>query len=199
MQWAVVVQSLESGETLYSENASKLMMPASNMKIVTLAAAAERLGWDYHLRDDGSSRPAPVANGILEGDLVVVGSGDPTIGSRGGSATRVFEAWADRLRAAGITGIDGRIVADARAFDRETLGAGWAWDYLASGYAAGVSALQFNESVADVAIRPGRRRHAGGHRGAADRERPDPRQARHDVGRRARRTSRLSRLPARTG
>jgi len=67
----------------------------------------------------------------------------------------VFEAWADRLRADGITTIDGRIVADARAFDRESLGAGWAWDYLASGYAAGVSALQFNESVADVAMLPG--------------------------------------------
>ncbi len=46
-------------------------------------------------------------------------------------------------------------MADARAFDRETLGAGWSWDYLGSGYAAGVSALQFNESVADVVIRPG--------------------------------------------
>jgi D-alanyl-D-alanine carboxypeptidase/D-alanyl-D-alanine-endopeptidase (penicillin-binding protein 4) len=67
----------------------------------------------------------------------------------------VFEDWADRLRAAGLTGITGRIVADARAFDRETLGAGWSWDYLAAGYAAGISALQFNESVADVVIRPG--------------------------------------------
>jgi serine-type D-Ala-D-Ala carboxypeptidase/endopeptidase (penicillin-binding protein 4) len=93
---------------------------------------------------------------VLEGDLVVVGSGDPTIGSRGGGgATRVFEHWADRLRADGITAISGRIVADARAFDREPLGAGWAWDYLAEYYAAGVSALQFNESTAEVVVRPG--------------------------------------------
>jgi D-alanyl-D-alanine carboxypeptidase/D-alanyl-D-alanine-endopeptidase (penicillin-binding protein 4) len=154
MQWAVVVQSLANGETLYSRNASKLMMPASNMKIVTLAAAAEKLGWDFTY-DTTITTSAPVVDGVLRGDLVVVGSGDPTIGGRGGSATRVFEEWADRLRAAGLTGITGRIVADARAFDRETLGAGWSWDYLAAGYAAGVSALQFNESVADVAIRPG--------------------------------------------
>ena len=99
--------------------------------------------------------PAAVTKGVLEGDLVVVGSGDPTIGSRGGGgATRVFEQWADRLLADGISAIDGRVVADARAFDREPLGAGWAWDYLAASYAAGVSALQFNESVADVVVRP---------------------------------------------
>jgi serine-type D-Ala-D-Ala carboxypeptidase/endopeptidase (penicillin-binding protein 4) len=153
MQWSVLVQSLESGETLYTRNAAKLVMPASNMKIVTLAAAADRLGWDFAYETRLVSS-APVTNGVLEGDLVVVGSGDPTIGSRGGGATRVFEQWADRLLADGITAIDGRVVADARAFDRETLGAGWAWDYLAAGYAAGVSALQFNESAADVSVRP---------------------------------------------
>ena len=154
MQWAVAVQSLASGETVYSENASKLMMPASNMKILTLAAAAERLGWDYTY-ETTLLTAAPVVGGVLKGDLIVVGTGDPTIGGRGGSATRVFEDWADRLRAAGLTEITGRIVADARAFDRETLGAGWSWDYLGAGYAAGVSALQFNESVADVVIKPG--------------------------------------------
>jgi serine-type D-Ala-D-Ala carboxypeptidase/endopeptidase (penicillin-binding protein 4) len=153
MQWGVLIQSLESGETLFSRNATKLLMPASNMKIVTLAAAAERLGWDFTYETQLVSS-SPIANGALEGDLLVVGSGDPTIGSRGGAATRVFEQWADRLLANGITAVNGRIVADARAFDREPLGAGWAWDYLASYYAAGVSALQFNESTADVVIRP---------------------------------------------
>jgi serine-type D-Ala-D-Ala carboxypeptidase/endopeptidase (penicillin-binding protein 4) len=154
MQWAVVVQSLQTGETLYSRSATKLMMPASNMKIVTLAVAADRLGWDFTYETRLVSS-APVANGVIEGDLVVVGNGDPTIGSRGGGATRVFEQWADQLLADGISAINGRIVADARAFDRESLGAGWAWDYLADSYAAGVSALQFNESSADVAVRPG--------------------------------------------
>src|ERR1035437_485072 len=124
-------------------------MPASNMKVVTLATAAERLGWNFTYETKLMTAGA-VADGVLDGDLIVVGSGDPTIGGRGGSATSVFEAWADKLRADGLTEIRGRIVADARAFDRESLGAGWAWDYLASGYAAGVSALQFNESVADI-------------------------------------------------
>ncbi len=153
MQWGLLVQSLESGETLFGRNATKLLMPASNMKIVTLAATAERLGWNFTYETQLVSS-ASVENGVLEGDLIAVGSGDPSIGSRGGSATLVFEQWADRLIADGITAISGRIVADARAFDSEPLGAGWAWDYLASYYAAGVSALQFNESHADVFVRP---------------------------------------------
>lgn len=155
MQWAVLVQSLKSGEVIYGENVGKLMMPASNMKIVTLAAAAERLGWDFTY-ETKLVTSAPLKDGILDGDLVVVGSGDPTIGGRGGgSSTRVFEGWADQLRSLGIRAIDGRIVADARAFDPQPLGSSWEWDDLPLAYAAGVSALQFNESVADVAIRPG--------------------------------------------
>jgi D-alanyl-D-alanine carboxypeptidase/D-alanyl-D-alanine-endopeptidase (penicillin-binding protein 4) len=46
-QWGVDVRSLDTGDVLYQLNPHKLMMPASNMKIVTLAAAAETLGWDY--------------------------------------------------------------------------------------------------------------------------------------------------------
>ena len=113
MQWAVVVRSLSTGETLYRANAAKLMMPASNMKIVTLAAAAERLGWDFTY-ETRLVTFAPVVGGVLRGDLVAVGSGDPTIGSRGGPSTRVFEDWADKLRALGITEIRGRVVAQKR-------------------------------------------------------------------------------------
>lgn len=154
MQWGVVVQSLESGAVLYQRNPAKLMMPASNLKVVTLAATAERLGWDYRYRTRLETA-GTVNGGTLQGDLVVVGGGDPTINGYGGAPTRIFEAWADQLKAKGIGRIDGRIVADARAFDGGGLGAGWAWDYLAYGYAAPVSALQYNEDVAQLVIKPG--------------------------------------------
>src|SRR5204863_4539056 len=66
--WGVLVRSLSRDDSLYSLNAHKLMMPASNMKIVTLAVAAERLGWDFsyetRLVADGA-----VHDGVLEGDL----------------------------------------------------------------------------------------------------------------------------------
>ena len=154
MQWGVLVRSLASGQVLYERNASKLLMPASNMKIVTLAAAAERLGWDY----TWTTTVAPagrVEGGVLNGDLVVRGTGDPTINGRSGEATVVFQKWADLLLASGLRRIDGRIVGDASAFDDEELGAGWAWDDMAFDYSAPVSALQFNEDVARIVVKPG--------------------------------------------
>jgi D-alanyl-D-alanine carboxypeptidase/D-alanyl-D-alanine-endopeptidase (penicillin-binding protein 4) len=69
-QWGVVVQSLDSGARLYQLNPQKLLMPASNMKIVTLAAAATTLGWDARFTTTLETT-APVEGGVLRGDLIV--------------------------------------------------------------------------------------------------------------------------------
>jgi D-alanyl-D-alanine carboxypeptidase/D-alanyl-D-alanine-endopeptidase (penicillin-binding protein 4) len=152
--WGVVVRSLKTGETVFERNPQKLLMPASNMKIATLAAAADRLGWSFayatRLAMSGS-----IQNGVLDGDLVVVGSGDPTIGGIDGIADRLFADWAERLSRLGIRAIGGRIVGDDNAFDDEELGFGWSWDDLADDYAAGVSALQYNENAVRISIAPG--------------------------------------------
>jgi serine-type D-Ala-D-Ala carboxypeptidase/endopeptidase (penicillin-binding protein 4) len=150
--WSVVVTSLKSGETLYSLNAGKLMMPASNMKIVTLAAAAERLGWDYTYETEVFAAGA-VQAGTLQGDLVVAGSGDPSITEK--DADTLFADWASQLKAAGVRAIAGRIVGDDDLFEDRGLGFGWSWDDLPDDYAAGVSALQFNENAVRVTIVPG--------------------------------------------
>ncbi|HYT75512.1 MAG TPA: D-alanyl-D-alanine carboxypeptidase/D-alanyl-D-alanine-endopeptidase [Vicinamibacterales bacterium] len=152
--WGVEVKSLDTGAVLYALNARKLMMPASNMKILTLAAAAETLGWDYRFKTV-LERSAPVENGALEGDLVVVGTGDPTINSRGNRASSVFDEWAAALKTAGIHRIDGAIIGDDDQFDDVRLGQGWAWDNLEYGYAAPVGALEYNEDVAVLSIQPG--------------------------------------------
>ncbi len=151
---AVRVDALDDGRTLYVKNADTLVMPASNMKIVTMAVAAERLGWGYRYRTRLEAA-GPVAGGTLRGDLVVVGSGDPSIGSPDSGDPRLFEDWAGALRRAGIERIDGRIIGDDRAFAHEGPGAGWSWDYLADGYAAPTSALSYNENVDVVHISPG--------------------------------------------
>ncbi len=150
--WGVLVRSLATNDTLYALNAGKLMMPASNMKIVTLLTAAERLGWSYTY-ETRLVAAGSIAAGKLEGDLVVVGSGDPTI-SHEGLGSDVLDLWAERVKAAGIEAITGRIIGDDNAFEDETLGPGWAWDYLASGYAAGVGALQLNENAVWVTATP---------------------------------------------
>jgi D-alanyl-D-alanine carboxypeptidase/D-alanyl-D-alanine-endopeptidase (penicillin-binding protein 4) len=128
-------------------------MPASNLKIATLAVAADRLGWDHRF-ETRLEAVGMVQAGVLDGDLVVTGVGDPTIGSGDAGHAPLFLEWAEALRAAGITRVDGDVIGDDNAFDDETLGAGWAWDYLAAGYAAPVSALSYNENVAVVRIAP---------------------------------------------
>jgi len=129
-------------------------VPASNMKIVTLAAAANSMGWDTRFATTLETA-AQVEAGVLRGDLYVRGGGDPTINTRDGRGAAVFAEWTTALSAAGIRKIDGRIIGDDNLFDDETLGAGWAWDYLQYGYAAPVGALQYNEDVADLIVTPG--------------------------------------------
>src|SRR5262245_53333785 len=152
--WGVLVQSLQNGETLFAWNPQKLLLPASNMKLVTLAAAAAELGWDYTYRTRLLARGA-INTGVLNGDLIVVGSGDPSIGNVDGSADKVFSEWADRLKQLGVKTIEGRIVGDDSAFEDEILGFGWSWDDLTEDYAAGVGALQFNENAIRVSVAPG--------------------------------------------
>jgi D-alanyl-D-alanine carboxypeptidase/D-alanyl-D-alanine-endopeptidase (penicillin-binding protein 4) len=130
------------------------MMPASNMKILTLAASAERLGWDYRFTT-ALETTAQAQDGVLKGDLIVRGGGDPTISTRGRRDQVVFDEWAAALRTAGITSIEGRVIGDDQGFEDEGVGPGWSWDYLDAGYAAPVGALQFNDNTADLHVSPG--------------------------------------------
>jgi len=154
--WGVLVRSIKTGETLYEQNAGTLLMPASNMKVVTMAVAAERLGWNKTF-DTTLLATGPIENGVLKGDLIVVGSGDPSLGGRPAAETPAFDAWAAALKAKGITAIRGRVIGDDRAFEPQGLGAGWAWDFLSAGYATPTGALDFNENTVQVTIRPGAR------------------------------------------
>lgn len=152
--WGVVIKSVDRDEALYTNNAHKLLMPASTFKLITLAAAANQLGWDYRYETRVLANGV-VANGTLKGDLIIAGSGDPTIDDWDGAATRLFRTWADQLKAAGISRIEGRIIGDDNVFADELLGAGWAWDDLARSFAAGASGLQFNENTAQFAVTAG--------------------------------------------
>ena len=152
--WAVEIQSFETGEVFYQRNAHMLVMPASNMKVVTMAVAAERLGWDFRFTTDVKTRGA-IAGGVLKGDLVVSGDGDPTMSDRDkANRYQAFESWADRLKAAGINRIDGRIIGDDNLFDDQPLGEGWMWDDLTGSSAPPGGALQFNENLVRVVIAP---------------------------------------------
>jgi D-alanyl-D-alanine carboxypeptidase/D-alanyl-D-alanine-endopeptidase (penicillin-binding protein 4) len=152
--WSIRVKSLDRGDVIFDLNAGKLLTPASNMKILTMAAAAERLGWDHRFETTLESA-APVRDGVLDGDLIVRGGGDPSIALREDVAGIVFDTWAQELRAADIREISGRIVTNDGALDDVELGAGWAWDDMAFAYSGPVSAAFYNEALVRITLHPG--------------------------------------------
>jgi len=153
-QWGVLIVNPRTGDTLYSKNSGKLFMPASNMKIITSAVALTLLGPDYRYRTtfltDGEVRDS-----LLDGNLLVIGRGDPTVSDRmRGTATIVMDALADSLRAHRIRQISGSLARVGNAFPDSIYGYGWEWDDLGEYYGAGVDELIFNEGMAPTKLRP---------------------------------------------
>ena len=149
--WGIAVHSLPRNERLFDLNSQTLMVPASVAKLVSVATAVDAVGWDYRftttLRASG-----PIEGGALSGDLLVVGSGDPAIGGRGGDD---ITAWIDALKAAGVHRIDGRIVGVDDSYEEPRPGFAWSWDDL--GYSTGAifGALNLAENRLTVTVAPG--------------------------------------------
>ena len=153
-QWAAAVHSLRTGDSIYRLHSSRLLLPASIQKLLTAAAAADRLGWDYRFTTRILAT-GPISAGTLAGDLVIVGNGDPTINPRHPSRWRIFDEWAAMLQAKGITLITGQLIGDDNAFAEPGWGMGWSWDDLRFGYGAPIGALQYNENEVAVVVAPG--------------------------------------------
>jgi D-alanyl-D-alanine carboxypeptidase/D-alanyl-D-alanine-endopeptidase (penicillin-binding protein 4) len=153
MHWGILIVDPGRGETLYSRNADKLFMPASNQKLLTGSTALTQLGPDYRWPTTLWARGA-VREGVLEGDLVVRGQGDPSISAHAhaGDALAPLRALGDSLRARGVTRIKGRIVAAPSPFTDSPLGYGWSYDDLDESYSAGVDALYFNEGFSEIVV-----------------------------------------------
>ncbi len=157
-QWGVLVVDPARGDTLYARNADKLFMPASNMKILTGGTALVQLGGDYRWSTSMLARGG-VRDSVLTGDLIVRGTGDPSVSAHmhAGDALAPLRAMADSLRAHGITRVRGRLVAAPSPFTDSPLGYGWSWSDLDDAFSAGVDALYFNEGFAQVIVRGGTR------------------------------------------
>jgi serine-type D-Ala-D-Ala carboxypeptidase/endopeptidase (penicillin-binding protein 4) len=153
--WGVLVVDTK-GDTLYSHNAGKLFMPASNQKILTSAVALTQLGPDYRHRTSFVAHGA-IEGGILNGDLGVVGRGDPSVSDhmRDNNAMQPLLEIADSLAARGIRRIRGKVVAEGDAFADEVLGFGWSWSDLEEAYSAATDELLFNEGFTNVIVAAG--------------------------------------------
>ncbi len=155
--WGVKVVSLKSGATLYEHDAGKLLKPASNAKLYSVALALDRLGPDYRIRTSIYSATRPDTNGILDGDLIIYGRGDPSFAARfhQNSHADNLGPVARAIAQAGVKHVRGNLVADESYFRGPPLGSGWMWDDLEYYYGAEVSALTVEDNVIDVIFKPG--------------------------------------------
>ncbi len=153
----VLVVDPKRGDTIYSHDAGKLFLPASNMKLVTSSVAIARLGLDYRWVTTVAAR-GPVRDGTVEGDLLVFGRGDPTVSDRmRGDAMRPLSDIADSLYARGIRRVAGGVVLGADVFPGPTIGFGWSWDDLDDPDGAAVDELLFNDGSGVIHVRGGDR------------------------------------------
>ena len=144
----VCVRTLEGGTIVATHDDAKGFMTASNMKLISSAVALLTLGPDFVFKTELVAR-GTVADGVLDGDLVLVGSGDPTLGGRHepDGPTAPFDRFARALREThGIHTVTGAVLGDDDCHADEVMGAGWSWAYEGEDYAAQVSGLCFAEN-----------------------------------------------------
>lgn len=174
VHWGVLIRSLETGEVVFERNARKKFVPASNMKVLTTAAAAIALGPDFRYRThigvrgrflqgvvgrgdgdrDLAQRPL---DGVVEGDLVVRGAGDPTMSSRfyPDSVVGPLDALVDSLMAVGVGRIQGRLVVDATMWDSISVQPTWMIGDLDHSYASTGGPFAVDEGALVVEVRGG--------------------------------------------
>lgn len=153
--WSVMAASLDGGDVLFSHAAGRELAPASNMKLFTTAAALHFIGPDYRFKTYLLTT-GEIRDSVLVGDLIIYGTGDPTLSGRYYRAeTPIWEQFAAALERLGIQRVRGDIVGDASYFNGRATGVGWEADYMDARYAAPASALAYNDNVVTLYIRPG--------------------------------------------
>jgi D-alanyl-D-alanine carboxypeptidase/D-alanyl-D-alanine-endopeptidase (penicillin-binding protein 4) len=162
--WGVLVTDAATGEVLYARNADGYFMPASNAKLFTTALALATLGPDYRVRTTVASSGTLDTNGVLNGDLVLIGRGDANLSNRKfpygkkeereGPPEKVLAEFADAVAARGVKEVTGDVIADDSMFQHEKFPSGWLVDDILWSYGAAVSAIAVNDNTFSLELRP---------------------------------------------
>lgn len=154
---SLTVMNVKTGEVVFSKNGSIGLAPASTLKTITSISSYYLLGsdfkWETTLGYTGS-----IVNGTLNGDLIITGGGDPTLGSdRFGQSKpeQVFDRWLSAIRKAGIKKVNGRIIGDDKLFGTQITPLGWIWQDIGNYYGAGATSLCWKENEMGVRFQAG--------------------------------------------
>ena len=166
-QWGLLIVDAQTGETLYEQNADQYFIPASNMKLFTTALALAKLGPDYRFHTTLETHGAISADGTLDGDLFLVGRGDPNLSNRkfpyaleeqfDGPPEKVVAELADTLVAKGVKEIRGDVVGDDSFFPSQPYPDGWEIGDMVWGYGAAICAIVVEDNTVTLTLTPGRR------------------------------------------
>jgi serine-type D-Ala-D-Ala carboxypeptidase/endopeptidase (penicillin-binding protein 4) len=153
----VKVVSLDNGRIVFEENAAKLLRPASNMKIYTVATALDRLTPDYRFSTSVFAPAKPDSAGVIRGDLRIYGRGDPSFAARfnNGDYFKAIDDLAARIVSAGVKRVEGDLIGDETYFVGPKYGSGWEWEDLTWYYGAEVTPLTVNDNALDLFVKPG--------------------------------------------
>ena len=145
-----IVERVDTGAVVYTHDADTRLMPASNRKLFTSAAALELLGPGFTFTTKALSEVAPDSTGTLHGDVYLRGVGDSLL------APSDLDAMAKSIAKAGVKRIDGRVVGDGTLFHDGPYGEGWEWDDLSFAYAPQISGLEVTRGVLAVHVAAGK-------------------------------------------
>src|SRR6266568_988334 len=164
-EWGLLIVDAESGETLYEQNADKYFVPASNMKLFSTAMALAKLGPEYRFRTTLETQGTISSEGVLNGDLALVGRGDPNLSNRkfpyelkeefDGPPEKALAELADALVAKGVKEISGDVIGDDSYFPRERYPNGWEIDDMVWEYGAAISSIVVDDNTVTLVLTPG--------------------------------------------
>ena len=157
---AVSVYNVTTGKEVYSHNGDLSLTPASVAKLFTTGVGFARLGKDFRFTTKVGVRGDTDRDGVLHGNIYIIGGGDPLLGSyryRQTTPDSLFGSWTQALKKKGIRRVDGRVCYNTTVFDEQPLHDSWQWGDVGNYYGAGVCGLNFHENMYFVYFNPGKR------------------------------------------
>ncbi|PWS26799.1 D-alanyl-D-alanine carboxypeptidase/D-alanyl-D-alanine-endopeptidase [Pedobacter yonginense] len=154
---SLCVLDANTGKTLFAKNEQIGLATASTLKTITAATAFSMLGKDFQFQTTLAYTGNISADGVLKGNLIIIGSGDPTLASwrYQNKENTVLTQWVSAIKAAGIKKIEGSVIGDDRIFATQTTPEGWVWQDIGNYYGAGTAGLAWRENQFDIHLRPG--------------------------------------------
>ncbi len=155
---SLCVLDAQTGKIVFAKNENIGLATASTLKTITSATAFSLLGKDFKYQTTLAYSGKITANGTLQGDLLIIGGGDPTLASWRYEQSKekvILNNWVNAIKAAGIQKIEGAIIGDDSLFGTQSMPEGWIWQDMGNYYGAGGSSLTWRENQFDIHLKPG--------------------------------------------